>query len=459
MRRLFVAAALCAAFLVLAASAVATPRYAPRGTKLAAHNTAALSHDRQAPAAYEPLARRILSGTGTISLNVYSWDSQPEVGATTDWWVVTDRDYGTGEGTTDPSGHVDMTGVPPATSDNGEITVGLDASDGGAYDLWNLSWSGTGWTGALQAGRLPITLVQSSDRYWNTWQWARVWLWAHKDTGNEVHQAASNIARSGSTTSGYARTIQTGPETLYGGAVYFSDDEGLELSVDGIQVAAGQDATPRQTAYEADAQRLMTGEWGSGKPGGPAFVAMNNYPDGWVNDIYGVADYPSTAKLKSFGQATNTGAEYDFKRITIPATAAPGYAYWIEVSHNSGPLDLWTPYQVCTLKPSKSTVSAGSSITLSGVVPVKGHYGSKKGTPKYVTIYKTTSAKTAKAQPRYVGGKTVKAWTKVGRTRTDGLGKYKLSTRPGKTTWYCAWYAGDSAYWGAWTSVAKLTVR
>jgi len=96
---------------------------------------------------------------------------------------------------------------------------------------------------------------------------------------------------------------------------------------------------------------------------------------------------------------------------------------------------------------------------MSGVVPIKGHYGSKKGTPKYVTLYKTTSAKTAKAQPKYAGGRTVKAWTKVGRTRTDGLGKYKLSTRPGKTTWYCAWYAGDNSYWGAWTSVAKVTVR
>ncbi len=286
-----------------------------------------------------------------------------------------------------------------------------------------------------------------------------MWLWAHQSSGSQVHQAASNIARSGSFADGYVRTIQTGPETLGSGAAYFWDNEGVELAVDGIQVAPGQTATSGPTAYEADAQRLLMGYWGSGKPGSAAWVVMDNYPDGWVNDISGVADYPATAKQKYFGSFTCDGAQYDSKKITIPSTAAPGYAYWIDASHTSGPLDLWASFQVCTLKPSKSAVSPSASISLSGVVPIKGHYGSKRGTPKYVTIYKTTSAKTAKAQPAVSGGKTVKGWSKVGRVRTDGLGKYKLSTRPGKTAWYCVWYAADAWYWGAWTSVAKVTVR
>jgi hypothetical protein len=460
MRRTFVTATLCAAILLLAAaSAVATPRYAARGVKLTAHNVAALNHGRQAPVAYVPLARRILSGTGTISLNVYTWNSLPEAGARADWWVYADT-YVTGHGTTDASGHVDLTRVPAATTDNGEVAVALDSADNGAYDLWNMSWGDTGWSGALQAGRLPVDFVPSGQRGWNTWTGVRTWLWSHQASATEVHQAATNIARAGSSAAGYARTIQTGPETLYGGAAYFWDNEGLEMDVDGIAVGPGQDAAAAPTAYEADAQRLLMGNWGSGKPGSAAWVLMNNYPDAWSTDIYGVADYPSSAKMKSFGNFTNTGAEYDPKRIIIPSTAAPGYAYWIEASHTDGPLDLWTSFQVCTLKPSKSAVSGNSSITFGGVVPIKGHYGSQKGTPKYVTIYKTTSAKVAaKGQPSVSGGRTVKSWTKVGRVRTDGLGKYKLSTRPGKTTWYCAWYAADSWYWGAWTSVAKVTVR
>ena len=96
------------------------------------------------------------------------------------------------------------------------------------------------------------------------------------------------------------------------------------------------------------------------------------------------------------------------------------------------------------------------------MVPIKGHYGGKTGTRKYVTVYKTTSSKlAAKGQPPVAGGGSRAAgWTKVGRVRTDGLGRYrKGSIRPGRTTWYAVWYPGDSWYWGAWTSLAKVTVR
>ncbi len=128
--------------------------------------------------------------------------------------------------------------------------------------------------------------------------------------------------------------------------------------------------------------------------------------------------------------------------MTIPSTAAPGYAYCTSgPATTAGPCLSQTWFQTCTLKPSKATVSKGAAITLSGIVPVKGHYGSKKGTPKYVTIYKTTSAKVAKGQPAKPGGATVRGWTKIGKVRTDGLGKYrKGSIRPSRTTWYCVWY-------------------
>lgn len=459
MRRVYLAAVVCAAVLLLAApAAMSAPRHGAGETALRPHNPA-LSHGQAAQAAYVPLARRVLSGTGAININVYSAVSQPEAGATVDWWVFTDTDYGTGRGTTDADGHAELPGVPAADSQNGEIAVDLASADDGYYDLWNLSWPATGWIGALQAGNLPVTLVRSDDTAWNTWEAARVWLYAH-NAGGEVHLAASNLARSGAYASGYARTIQTGPEELHAGAAYFWDNEGLELSVDGISVAPGQTAAAAPTAYEADAQRLWLGDWASGKPGSSAWVVMNDYPDGWVNHISGLADYPSSAKTKSFGDFTCTGADFEAQRITIPSTVTPGYVYWVEVAHTDGPLDLWTTFQVCTLKPSRARVSTSASVTLSGIVPVKGHYGSKKGTPKYVTLYKTTSAKLAGSQPKAAGGnRSAAKWVKVGRVRSDGLGKYKLSTRPGKTTWYCAWYARDAWYYGSWTSVTKVTVR
>jgi hypothetical protein len=465
MRRLFVAAVVCAAVLLVTAPAAlawTAPLHPVGHNRTAAHVPYVKRSADRAPLRYEPLARRILSGTGTISLNVYTYDGQPEVNAEADWWVSTDADYGTGHAFTDASGHVDLTGVYEATSNNGEVAVYLDnTTDYGMYDLYNMSWGPTGFSGGLQPGRLPFTLVHDASFGWQYWSAARVRLWA-QNAGGEIHMARTDIPKTSATTTGYANTISTGPESLVGGSIYFWDDEGMELSVEGIQVSSGSEATPRQTVSQADAQRVWMDRWGSGKPGTSTWLVMNNYPDNWVNGIYGVADYPSSARVKSFGSFTSTGAEYDGKKMTIPSTAAPGYSYWVWASHDSGPLSLTTRFQTCTLKPSRATVSKGTAIAMSGIVPIKGHYGSKKGTPKYVTIYKTTSARlAAKGQPPVSGGKTLAAkWTKVGKVRTDGLGKYrKGSIRPSRTTWYCAWYPGDSWYWGAWTSVAKVTAR
>jgi len=461
MRRLFVAVAVCAAVLLCAAPAalaLTAPLHPVGHTRAGAQVPYAKASVDRTPVGFAPLARRILSGTGVISLNVYTFDGQPEIGATAAWLVSTDTDYGTGDAVTNASGHVDLTGVPAATADNGEVAVSVNNAENTVYDLSGMSWNDAGWSGGLQPGHLPVTVVQSSDKNWNFWKSARVRLWSVQ--GAETHLARTDITKTTATTYGTARTITTGPEQLSAGSIYFWSEEGMELSVSGTAVSSGTNASPGVTAREADAQRLWMDYWGSGKPGTATWLVLNNYPDGWVNDVYGVADYPSSAKVKSFGSFTSTGAPYDGKRMTIPSSVAPGYAYYVWASHDSGPLSLQTWFQTCTLKPSKATVSRGASITLSGIVPVKGHYGSKKGTPKYVTIYKTTSAKAAKAQPAVSGGKTVKGWTKVGKVRTDGLGKYrKGSIRPSGTTWYCVWYAGDTQYWGAWTSVAKVTAR
>ena len=245
MRRLFVAVTLFAAVLLCAppaALALTAPLHPVGHTRADAHVPyAKRSADRcAAQIQYEPLARRILSGIGTISLNVYTYDGQPEVNAEADWWVSTDSGDGTGYAFTDPSGHVDLTGVPAAASNNGEVAVFLDnTTDYGMYDLYNMSWGDTGLNGALQPGRLPFTLVRDADG-WYRWSAARVRLWA-QNTGGEIHMARTDIPQAGSaTTRGYARSISTGPESLVGGSVYFWDDEGTELPVDGIQVSSGR---------------------------------------------------------------------------------------------------------------------------------------------------------------------------------------------------------------------------
>lgn len=465
MKRLFVAAALCAAILLFAAPAALAanaPLHAAGHSGASARAAFAKAPMDRAPLKYEPLARRILTGSGTINLSVYSYLGEEEVGATAQWLVMTDDDYGTGYGTTDADGHVELTGVPAATGSNGEITVFLDNPDNGMYDLSNLGWGDGGWSGALQAGRLPVTIVRSSQSGWTGWTAARVWLWA-ENAGREAHLARTDITQIGATTNGYARTITTGPELLTDGALYFWDNQGLELPVGSIAVSPGQEAAPGQTVHQAQAQRLWMDAWGSGKPGTRTWLGLDNYPSGWVNSIGGVADWPESATPKDFGSFTTTGnAADDWKRITIPSGAAPGYAYYVWADHDGGSLSLSTWFQVCTLKPSRATIGRSTAIALSGVVPIKGHEGSTRGTPKYVHLYKTTSSRlAAKGQPPVNGGGTRAAgWTRIGRVRTDGLGKYrKGSIRPGRTTWYVAWYPRDAWYWGAWTSVAKVTVR
>jgi len=465
MRRLLVTAALGAAILLFAAPAalaVSAPLHAAGHSGASARAPFAKDRMARAPLTFEPLARRILTGSGTIALNVYTFNGMPEVGAEVGWWVVEELDFGTGSGSTDDNGHVDLTGVPAATAANGEIAVFLNHPDNGMYDLSNLGWGASGWSGGLQPGRLPLTIVRSSQSGWTGWTAARAWLWA-ENPGAERHLARTDIAQTGATTNGYARTITTGPESLTGGALYFWDNQGLELPVGGIAVSSGQEAEPGQTVYQAQAQRLWMDGWGSGKPGTRTWLGLNNYPSGWVNSVGGVADWPSSASPKDFGSFTTTGnAADDWKRITIPSGAAPGYAYYVWADHDDGPLSLTTWFQVCTLKPSRATVGKSTAVGLSGVVPIKGHEGSTRGTPKWVHLYKTTSSRlAAKGQPPVNGGGARAAgWTRIGRVRTDGLGKYrKGSISPGRTTWYVAWYPRDSWYWGAWTSVAKVTVR
>ena len=269
MRRLFVAATLCAAILLCGAPvalALTAPLHPVGHTRADAHVPYATRSADRAPLRYSPLARRILSGTGTISLNVYSYAGLAEVNAEADWWVSTDTDYGFGYAFTDASGHVDLTDVPEATSSNGEVAVYLDnTTDYGMYDLYNMNWPATGFIGGLQPGRLPFTLVRDANG-WDQWPAARVRLWA-QNAGGEVHLARTDIPQTGATTSGYAHTISTGPESLVAGTVYFWDDEGMELPVSGIPVSSGAQASPTQTVDQADAQRLWMDYWGSGKPG------------------------------------------------------------------------------------------------------------------------------------------------------------------------------------------------
>ena len=462
MKRVFILPTVLAAALLLPAAAAATswaPLHAPGHSRAAAFGARAAGHAGRAPLRYVPLARK-LSGTGTISVNVYQFDGSPEVNAEAEWVVFASGGMAYGSGNTDASGHVDLPDVPAASSDNGEITVFLDNPDHGVYDLWNMSWDASGWNGGLQPGRLPMTITRSNDPNWNGWDSAQVSLYGH--AGSETHMAGTEITRTvpGDITTGNACTIATGPDTLDAGTAYFSIDEGMELPVSGTAIASGETASPALDVHEADAQRVWMNLWGSGKPGTRTKLVLDDFPAGWVNQLGGGADWPASAPFRSLGTKTSAGGEYETKTVTIPAGTAPGYNYWIWADHSNGAtesLSLQTSFQTCTLKASKATISRGGAIKLSGVIPTRGHRGSTRGISKNVVIYKTT--RTTSSQPSSWAPKR-SIWTKVATVRANGLGKFtSRSLKPTRTTRYVVRYPGDAWYWGAFTSLCKVTVR
>jgi hypothetical protein len=462
MKRVSVLMTACAAVMLLAGPAAAAPTaplHASDHAHAARQDARAAGRVDRTPLRYIPLART-LTGTGTISLNVYTFSGLPDVGAETVWWVTDGAETGTGSGTTDASGQVTMTDVPAATSSNGEIAAFPNPTtnpDNPVYDLWGLDWDTVWGPAGLQPGHLPLTITRSGDSDFNDWDYARVRLYSQPDA-NQTHMARSDIARTlaGDTTDGDARTITTGSETLSVGTVYFWDDEGMELPVSGTAVSPGTTASPALDVHEADAQAIWTSGWGSGKPGTKTQLVLDRYPAGWGNEIGGNADWPETAPFISLGSKISSGATLEALNITIPSGAAPGYKYWIWADHTSGPLSLVTSFQTCTLKASKTTIVRGSMIKLSGVIPTKGHSGSKRGITKSLVIYKTTKNT---SQPTTWQPKSA-LWTKVATVRANGLGEFTSgSLKPTRTTRYVVRYPGDSAYWGAFTSVCTVTVK
>jgi hypothetical protein len=181
---------------------------------------------------------------------------------------------------------------------------------------------------------------------------------------------------------------------------------------------------------------------------------MVNYPAGWTVDFSGYSDWPPSALTKTFLPTTTTGVATQYRTVTVPTTVTPGYDYWIGEQHVGGLLYLETSFQVASLKPSASTIARGATVTLTGVVPTRGHWGSTPGLRKTVVLYKRS---TSAGQPTSYS--TPKGWTKVGSFLTSGLGKYTFKQHPTRTTYYIVRYAGDSWYWGAFTSVIHVHVR
>ena len=465
MRRTLVAAAACAVALLVAvpaAEAATTGSPAPSHARVASpvvHSPLVRSLGERLPFRFVPLARR-LSGGGTVDLTVQTYAGGAEAGAQAGWWVTAGDQTGHGAGATDAAGHVAMAGVPAAAGGGGEIAVAPAGPEGVLYDLSGMTWGESGWTGTLRPGRMSLSLMLSDVGDEAPWPQAVIRLYS--TSGAETHMARTVVPRDGSQTNASPYTMPLAQENLSMMCINYWSDQGKEIPLQGRSTTPGVTTTTIDKYWGDDCEAIFFPGWASGRPGTKTQLNLANFPLGWTNSLGAVADWPATAKPTSYGDFPSAGYSYEAKDITVPATMAPGYAYWVWADHAEGHLYLLTAFQTCTLKPSRSSVAKNGSLTLSGVVPVKGHYGTHKGTPKDVTIYWTTSSRLAKAgQPSKSGGSAqAGGWIRLGKARTDRLGRFsKGSVKPARTTWYVAWYPGDSQYWGAWTSLTKVTMK
>ena len=245
-------------------------------------------------------------------------------------------------------------------------------------------------------------------------------------------------------------------------SVNFFYDEGVEFSGP-VAVTSGAASATTIAVNEADAQRVWSTapRWASGKPGTTVRLTRDNFPAGWKNLVTGYSDPDYTAR-KSFGVKTSQGGGQEPVSVKVPATAKPGYGYWIGFQHvdasgNELPLYVEEMFQVCTMKPSKASIAKGTKIRIKGVVPTEGHWGTQVGQRKAIAVWwhkGTAAVPTNWDKPQKQG------WVFVGAMKTTGTGSFTTpSFKPPRTGTFVVQYAGDDWYWGAFTSTARVKVR
>ncbi len=390
-----------------------------------------------------------LAGSATVTGHVYDFGGSALAGAQVSWSATVGGAY-EGNGTaTGADGLYTFVGLPAADG-TGELLVSSPTQPW-AIGRFDATWSDPGTaTFDFRPGVVTTSLQRGGD--WDGW--SEVWVDLYGSDTTSAVAGMSLIAGESDTVVGDAWAM---PGAYDVGAAYFWMDEGIEFAT-AATVTAGQRSAQTVSVDQSLAQRVTvtTPYWASGSPGSAVKILHEGYPGLWTLDYVGFSDSPTAPTVRTFGSLATTGTGPFTKSITIPTRAPAGYFYLLEVQHREGPLVLDAPFQVCTLKSSKTSVRKGGSIRLSGVIPTEGHWGGTPGKVKYVTLYKRTRPATAAPT---TWDATKKGWTKVARIRANGLGRYLSAyLKPTRTTWYVVRYPGDDWYWGAYTSVLKVKV-
>jgi hypothetical protein len=429
--------------LASATSRAAHQRYSPPASLRAAVNPASVPG--HVPGRF--MAARAATGPCTVTGTVLDYSGAPVAQAEVDLYNDaggTDRYLG--YVLTDANGAFSLGDVPETTA--GEIDVFL--ADGSGYQSWYKTFTAAGPNDfTLQPGLTGAKVLPSTDSNWTGFTSFRLETWGSVGGGTTIINGDSGL--------GYVMP----PDYDYAVA-YPWPGQGIEWSA-ASSMSALPGVTDANTMVfdQADGRGAWVGSpwWASGKPGTKAVLVLENWPLGYEMEFYGESDAPTTSVKNYSSEAQSDGSQYGFQSLTVPTTATPGYFYELHtyrVDDPSSALDVTSYFEVATLKASHTSVTRGGAVRLSGIIPTQGHMGSIRGKSKTVTVYQRTKA----AGPPTVWNAAAKGWHKVVAIKANGLGKYTSRLlHPKRTTWYIVRFPGDGWYWGAYTSVLKITVK
>ena len=372
------------------------------------------------------------------------------------FWETTDQSGVASPLSTGANGAYSMTGLPAASGD-GEIYTMVSPAPGSYYMLERrqATWPDPGPTTfdfrpghvltnvTLSASAAPGSEVQiellGSDILTPVW------------TDQEFIMGSRRARTTGELTNAM-------PGTYSVASCYFTTSKYADRKSEGIEtpttatVVAGAQSTDTLTFDEASAYSLTVAtKWASGAPGTSVPVAWAHFPDNWQSEFEGVSGY-GAAQPQSLGTFPTTGS--GSMSFTVPANARPGYDYYFAAQHVDGPLSLETAFQVCTLKATKASISAGGAIQLKGVVPAMGNFGRSSHTAK-ISIYQRF---TAAGQPKTYNNP--KGWKLVGQASENAKGQYaSAKLHPKRTTYYVVRFPAQGPYWKGFTSVVRVAVH
>jgi len=474
MKRLSVLLVAIASMLLLASGAAysASPPFS--SPTVAAHPSMTAQVAPSSALSWSPVLgiASATAGAGVVQGHVYDYDGNPVAGVEVGVGAVDepgDPPTWGGSATTDAGGFYSVSGAPASTHGLLTGTTGTDE-----WLMWDLTFADPGTsTYDVRLGRVAWSAKRGGPQA-ASWQNPQpIWITGTSATGSpfSVFNWAPTSAPGGSSDATVTGTASALPGDVRWMGFWFAANEAAEWRASDpgnapVPVTAGGTTPLPFTFDQASAYRVLITEphWASGRPGTVLRLALQDFRAGMELGFLGSID-PDLHTTWNHKSYTTTGPEEQTVSLTVPRKAEPGRALMVRVQEVTaapvGYLSFSVSFQVCTLNASDTSISRGTPVKLSGVVPVAGNTEPGKGTPRYVWLYKRTTA----AAPPTVWDARQQGWRLVERVRTDRYGRYHSAwLTPRTPTWYVARYAGDAdvtleGYFRAYTSVRTVRVR